>query len=170
MRSSSIGRGSATLRTLCAAGAILAAVCGAQACSPGGQVAQEDIAAEDQAEIDRYERYYASALAAGRPSEADIDRLESQFAAVPCLGDAGRWDRTYFFGSNGARDAIDKDRIDFRLAEAGKYEFKPERHRVEAFSPEALGSIDDRDYRVAFGSYRISTRTFEIEACGANIG
>jgi hypothetical protein len=170
MRISSPGRGSAdSFGTLCAAGAILAAVSGVQACSPGEHAAQADLAQDVQAEIDRYERYQASALAAGRPSEADVDRLESQFAAVPCLGDAGRWDRTYFFGANDARDAVDKGKIDFRLREAGKYGLAAERRIVSVLSPQAMPEIDDRDYLIASGSYRIASQTLTIDACGPNI-
>jgi hypothetical protein len=171
MRSSSLGRGPAdTLGTLCAACTILAAVCGAQACSPGEEVvAQEDVAPEDQAEIHRYERYQVSAQTAGIPSEADVDRIERRFADHPCIRDAGRWDRTYFFGATDARDAVDKDRIDFRLREAGKFGLTAERRIVPVLSPEAMPEIDDRDYLIAFGSYRIASQTLTIDSCGPNI-
>ena len=170
MRASSRGRGSAdSLGKLCAACAILAAVCGVQACSPAEDVTQEGVAHDDQAEFDRYERYQTSARTAGIPSEADVDRLERRFADHPCIRDAGRWDRTYFFGATDARDAVDKDRIDFRLREAGKFGLTAERRIVPVLSPEAMPEIDDRDYLIAFGTYRIASQTLTIDSCGPNI-
>jgi hypothetical protein len=135
----------------------------------GGCASREEPRSEDMAEIDRQDRFMVSAQAAGIPSEADVDRLERRFADHPCLSDAGQWDRTYFFGSNEARDAVDKDRIDFRLREAGKFGLTADRHIVPVLSPEAMPVIDDRDYLIAFGSYRITSRTLTIDSCGPNI-
>jgi hypothetical protein len=135
----------------------------------GACASREEPPSEDRAEIDRLDRFMASAQAAGIPSEADVDRLERRFADHPCLRDAARWDRTYFYGSNEARDAVDKGRIDFRLRETGKFGLTAERRIVPRLSPQAMPEIDDRDYLVAFGSYRITSQTLTIDSCGPNI-
>lgn len=134
-----------------------------------GCTRQAAVSPDIQAEIDRVHRLETSARAAGVPSQEQVEILEAQFAAEPCIGDAERWERTYFFGTTKARDAVDKDRIDFRLREAGKYGFRSERRTVGAMSREAMPDIDDRDYEVAFGSFRVSDRTLMVESCGPNI-
>ena len=135
----------------------------------GACASREEPSSQDMAEFDRLDRFMASAQTAGVPSDADVDRLERRFADHPCIRDAGRWERTYLFGATEARDAVDKNRINFRLREAGKFGLTAERRIVPVLSPQAMSEIDDRDYLIAFGSYRIASQTLTIDACGPNI-
>ena len=135
-----------------AASLIAAALCLAS-CSERDEVTpelQDEMPPEFQAEIDRLGRLETSIRASELPSEEQVDQLERQLAAVSCIGNIGRWERTYFFGTNKAMDAVDQGTINFRLREAGKHGFESGRRIVRVDSLEAMPEIDDRDYLVVY--------------------
>lgn len=61
---------------------------------------------------------------------------------------------------------LDSAVIEFRLREAGKFGFKSGRQFVDA--PLTSGP-DDRNYKVAFGTYDFLRRKLRIESCGPNV-
>ena len=141
---------------------IAAPLCSAS-CSERDEVtteSQNEMPPEFQAEIDRLGRLEASIRASGLPSEEQVDQLERQLAVVSCIDKIGRWERTYFFGEG---------TINFQLREAGKHGFESGRRIVRVDSPEAMPEIDDRNYLIARGSYRVAPQTLAIETCGPNI-
>jgi len=67
------------------------------------------------------------------------------------------WERRYFVSNN------DTNKVEFVYREAGKFGFKAGRSLDKS-----LYSIDDRSYKVVYGSFYINKLQLNIEYCGLN--
>jgi hypothetical protein len=101
-----------------------------------------------------------------RPPDKVLDRLEAKLADYPCIGPLKRWSRSYAWAVEPRTRAMDRERVEFLFEEAGKFEFREGRH---VFGGSGLPfNIDDRAYRIAYGTYVPATGALEVRACGAN--
>ena len=100
------------------------------------------------------------------PSEKTVDRLERALRQAECVGSLELWDRLYTNGQDTKRGGIDPNKVAFLYREAGVHSFKPHRSIVR---PREFYSIDDRPYRLVYGSYDIAADRLTIESCGNNV-
>jgi hypothetical protein len=107
---------------------------------------------------------------AAPPSKSLINHIEDMLADDPCVGDIRKWARLYEWRQT--KDGIDTSVIDIDLRQAGVFGFQSGRV-VRARDPslrpgEIMIAADDRDYRVAFGSYEVATDALNLDFCGRN--
>ena len=99
------------------------------------------------------------------PKPRAVSHLESLLQSSDCVGDIRRWNRTYSNGLDEKRGGIDPAKIRFRLIEAGKLGIRPARHIVAS---SRFPTIDDRPFRVVYGTYDVASSRITIEFCGQN--
>ena len=102
------------------------------------------------------------------PPVALVDDLEGLLARQSCIGSMDRWGRTYFHALTPDRSRVDGNRIEFRLREAGRYEFEAGRQIVRPDDDRAIGFPDDRPYLYASGIYDVAGRQLNLHNCGPN--
>ena len=110
----------------------------------------------------------ARSLTANPPSEELVNHIEGLLAEDPCVGNIQRWARLYEWGRT--KEGIDTRVVEIDLRQAGVFGLTPGRvirSRDPALGPgEMMVRGDDRDYRVAFGSYDVETGNLELRSCG----
>ena len=109
---------------------------------------------------------------AGTPAVAVIDKLERRLEKEPCIGELSNWQRRYWYGydEEGPFPApVDKGKVEFKLSEAGKFDFVSGRRIVRLDDADAQPMIDDRPYLVVFGRYDTTKEMLTLDGCGPNI-
>jgi hypothetical protein len=116
------------------------------------------------------------------PSEALIRRIEAHLERGACVGSLDRWARFYRWGTHPSDFVGDRPRatthdrraeVEIVLREAGKFGYRAGSY-IEPSPPplernEVYIELDDRDYRVAFGTYVVASDTLQLRTCGGNI-
>ncbi|HEX2811838.1 MAG TPA: hypothetical protein VHO04_04060 [Sphingopyxis sp.] len=112
-----------------------------------------------------------------------MDHVEAELSRLPCVGDLSKWERRYFyrleFSDEENTRSLKEDRmpkptgyirslIEFDLREANYEEFGSGRKSYSDIPPEA-GDTDDRDYRLAIGTYDLKTGKINVYHCGRNL-
>jgi hypothetical protein len=95
----------------------------------------------------------------GRPSAASVADIERRMANRPCVGALDQWERLYAFSQK------DRNVISFQYREAGRFGF---RKGAERRASEDWYNLDDRPYRVVFGSFDQRNSTIKVAYCGLN--
>lgn len=101
------------------------------------------------------------------PSEAFVDLIEQRLAAHPCVGDIGKWERSYRFarptGLSAYTAQADIDVIEFHLRRAGTTTISPGRIVMRR------GELDDwpdgQYIRSIDGRYRLGNSTLHLSRC-----
>jgi hypothetical protein len=101
------------------------------------------------------------------PSAKQIDAVETALSHEPCIGNLGRWARRYSFAVDYSRGRVDDTAIWFNLREAGRYGFET---GVRVGKPRDFPEVDDRQFRIATGTYHLNDHRLKIDACGNNRG
>jgi hypothetical protein len=99
-----------------------------------------------------------------------VDEIEALLSQNPCVGNIQQWARFYEWRQ--AKDGIDTSVVEIDLRQAGVFGFTSGRlirSRDPSLGPgEIIIKADDRNYRVAFGSYQVETGKLELDSCGQN--
>ena len=118
-----------------------------------------------------------------KPTEAEMDRVEAALGREECIGDLKSWLRRYHYKLEFSPEeseaawkerrepqptAYNKSVIEVDLREANFEEFGNGRRSYSNY-PEGSGGIDDRDYRMAFGTFDVATGLLNLAACGENM-
>ena len=118
----------------------------------------------------------------GKPTEAEMDRIEKQLERTPCIGSLADWERIYLYhpkyfaeeldaaikeGRQPRRSGFDRAQIEIHLRQANFEEFG-EGRKSYADYPSGLLDTDDRGYRIAYGSYDLGRGKLDLAACGTN--
>lgn len=103
-----------------------------------------------------------------KPSQAVVNQIEDRLRAIKCVAPLSKWGRSYWYSRDRA-GRIDHNSVEIDLREAGFEEFKRGRY-IFAAPPIRRFNTDDRDYKIAFGSFDVSKKHINMQACGPNIG
>ena len=118
----------------------------------------------------------------GKPTEAEMDRIERQLERVPCVGNLANWERLYLYhpeysdkeveaairdGREPRRSGYDRSKIEIYLRQANFEEFG-EGRKSYADYPGDMSDTDDRKYRIAYGSYDLTNGKLDITDCRLN--
>lgn len=104
---------------------------------------------------------------AEQPDKAIVNRIELELGALKCPGSLGVWERHYWY-SRDRSGSINRSTVEIDLRQAGFEEFGYGRH-IHPAPPVFRFDTDDRDYRVAFGTFDIPTGALKMSACGSNM-
>jgi hypothetical protein len=118
----------------------------------------------------------------GKPTEAEMDRVEEQLEKIPCVGRLANWERRYLYPPEYSdaeldaaikeereprRSSVDRSKIEIHLRQANFEEFGEGRKSYADYPPD-MSDTDDRSYRIAYGSYDLTTGKLDLAACGMN--
>ena len=118
----------------------------------------------------------------GKPTEAEMDRIEKQLERVPCVGRLVNWERRYLYhpeysdvevdtaikeAREPRRSGYDRSKIEIHLRQANFEEFGEGRKSYADYPPD-MSDTDDRTYRIAYGSYDLTSGRLDIADCGLN--
>ncbi len=118
-----------------------------------------------------------------KPTESEMDRVEAALEREGCIGELKDWLRRYHYKLEFSPEesvaawkekreprptAYDKSIIEVDLREANFEKFAGGRRSYSNY-PEGSGGIDDRDYRMAFGTFDVATGRLNLVACGENM-
>lgn len=99
-----------------------------------------------------------------RPTDATLNRIERRLGQDACIGDLKNWSRTYSYAQQSEKWSTDL--VEFRFVRPGNDGARPGRFIDQKRS----ASLDDRNYELVYGSYKISTDELDVWACGWNAG
>ena len=117
-----------------------------------------------------------------KPSEQEMDRIEAALQKLPCIGKIGDWERRYLYhpeyfaeevavaakeGRQPRPSGHNRSMIEIHLHQANFEEFGEGRQSLSDY-PSDLLATDDREYRIAYGSFDLKTGKLHMAACGAN--
>lgn len=117
-----------------------------------------------------------------KPTDAEMDRIEKQLERVPCVGRLANWERRYLYhpeysdeeldaairaGREPRRSGFDRSKIEIHLRQANFEEFGEGRKSYVDYPPD-MSATDDRTYRIAYGSYDLTSGKLALTACGPN--
>ncbi len=120
-----------------------------------------------------------------KPTDAEMDRVETALLANSCANILTNWDRRYNYGlrfdskeelenawlenRQQRPSSYNKNIVEIDLRQANFEEFGSGREAFDNYPPNS-GGIDDRNYKVAFGSFNLETGELNITSCGENMG
>lgn len=101
----------------------------------------------------------------GKPPVNEIAAIEKVTARNSCVGNLGRWHRTYYFQP--ANFGVDKSDIQVFYVEAGHLGKRAGRYITE---PPTKWPTDDGQFAFAGGNWDRSSGRFKDWVCGCNVG
>ncbi|UKK84386.1 hypothetical protein L7H23_17725 [Sphingopyxis sp. BSN-002] len=118
-----------------------------------------------------------------KPTEAEMDRVETALRQKPCIGKLADWERRYYyqlqFSSDKSEKSVrkglmpkptgyDRSIVEIDLRQANFEEFGSGRGSYADYPPGAADT-DDREYNLAFGTYSLETGELHLAHCGPNM-
>jgi hypothetical protein len=102
------------------------------------------------------------------PSDADVDRLENELKAEPCIGPLAGWERRYRYSSD-TGGVVSQNQIQFNLRQAGAFEIRAGRE-ITPPHPADEHDIDETPVKMASGIFDRSQGKLYVAFCGLNTG
>jgi len=99
------------------------------------------------------------------PTRSDIDAADQVLARQPCIGKLNKWHRRYAGRIDWQNGRVDRDVLWFSFRQAGLYGYEAGR-KVGRLAD--IAEIDDRQFRLASGTYNLRTRQVSFDSCGTN--